>query len=85
MSKLNALQKSTIATNSLESSGKIKVGSMSTSGEIHWGESFELGPGLRKSFPVLAETIDSLQKRRVCDPLTAGVIFCFLLFCAYWQ
>ncbi len=51
--------------------------------KIDWGASVELGPGLRKSFPVLADAVYSLGRRRLVEPIVGGIL-CILLLCVYF-
>jgi len=74
---------SCIPTDLLQYSGqpKINVGSLNTStGKINWGAAHDLGPGLKKWFPVLVQSVEGKKKDTIGGAATMGGIFCILLF-----
>lgn len=71
-------------TSGSPSSGKIKPGYLNSSGSIEWGPSFDLGPGLRKSFPVLGSYVDlTTHKRREFFNIL-GVLICTIPLFVYF-
>jgi hypothetical protein len=60
---------------------KTSVGYLNTStNKINWGAAHDLGPGLRKWFPVLVHSVEGKKKDTLSGAATMGGIFCILLF-----
>ncbi len=66
---------------------RTNVGYLNTlTGKINWGAAHELGPGLRKWFPVLTQAVDDSRSERIVNVLiSGGILVCILLFYVFWR